>query len=201
METVFGNPIFNSQSFLLIIGRLAIDLLVITLLSTVFLSYANKKESIFTFVAFNVPVFFLIYLMSLTQISVGIGFGLFAIFTILRYRTQTVSLKEMSYLFLFISVAVLNGLVVSTLSLFELFFFNGLIILTAWLLEYFVEQPAETKFSVTYDKLELLRPENRSQLIEDLQQRTGLAVRSVEIKNYDFIQAVAKIQVVLDDSE
>lgn len=200
METVFGNPFFNSQSFFLIVGRLAIDLLVITLLSTIFLSYSNKKESIFTFVAFNVPVFFLIYLMSLTEISIGIGFGLFAIFTILRYRTQTVSLKEMSYLFLFISVAVMNGLVVANLSFVELIFFNGLIILTAWLLEYFVEQKTKQTVSVTYDKVELLRPENRSLLIEDLQLRTGLTIQSVEVKNYDFIQAVAKIQVVFDDN-
>ena len=197
METIFGLPFFDGQSFAIIFSRFALNLASVFLLAFVYRVYSTKRDILFTFIAFNVPVFFLIYLMSFTEIGIGVGFGLFAIFTILRYRTQTVSLKDMSYLFLFISLGVINAVVAFGLTFIELLSFNLIIVVATWLLEQTIKQDNTQNFQITYDLIENLHPQNRTILLEDLKTRFGYDVIDVQILTLDAVKSVAKIQVVV----
>lgn len=198
MDTLFGVPWFHLEHFTLIVSRLALNTLVITLLSMLYQRYSAKQENLFTFISFNLPIFFIVYLMSLTEISIGIGFGLFAIFTILRYRTETVSLKDMSYLFLYISVAVFNALVTPAISLVELFFFNAVLLATVVVLEQIIQKDEKRDFQITYDNIENLKPANNTLLLTDLKDRTGYEIYDVRVKNIDLHTGIAKIQVFFD---
>ncbi len=198
MDTIFGVPWFHLDHFTLIVSRLALNTLVISLLSMLYRRYSGKQENLFTFISFNLPIFFIVYLMSLTEISIGIGFGLFAIFTILRYRTETVSLKDMSYLFLYIAVAVFNALVTPAVSLVELLFFNLVVLATVVVLEKMIQKDEKRDFQLTYDNVENLKPENKTLLLEDLKSRTGFEVFDVRVKNIDLHTGLAKLQVFFE---
>ena len=155
----------------------------------------KNKDYLFTYFLFNIIIFMLCYMMRNTQLEIGVAFGLFAVFSILRYRTLNVSVMDMAYLFLIISVGVINSLSNEKVSITEILFANFLIVGVIYILEkIWLVRVASSKV-IVYEKIENIRPENYEKLLADLKDRTGLEVHRVEIGRVDFMRDVARIKI------
>lgn len=165
-----------------------------------FIYYPRQRDRdyVFTFFAFNTIIFFVMGLLNNTELSIGVGFGLFAIFSILRYRTDTVPIHEMTYLFVLIALAVVNALLLHAESYVEFLVINTAVIVILYVLEKEWGFHYELRKSITYERIDMIRPENRDLLIADLQERTGLPISRLEIGRIDFLRDSADIQVYYD---
>src|ERR1044071_6462334 len=141
----------------------------------------KNKDYLFTYFLFNIIIFVLCYMMKNSQLEIGVAFGLFAVFSILRYRTLNVSVMDMAYLFLVISIGVINSLSNDQVSITEMIFANILVVVVIYVMEkVWLVKHASSKI-VVYEKIENIRPENHDKLIADLRDRTGLDIHRVEI--------------------
>lgn len=155
----------------------------------------KRRDYFFTLILLSVSVFFLIYLLGSVKVKIGFALGLFAIFGILRYRTETIPVREMTYMFSVICLSVINALA-DTLSVAELLVPNISVILLIWGFEKFVLRADISSKLILYDRIELITSERREELIADLQQRTGLRILKVTVGSVDFLKdsAVLKIE-------
>ena len=163
----------------------------------IYYRYSRRRDYYVTYMLFSSGMFVLLWLMQILDIQTGFVLGLFAIFGMIRYRTETVPVREMNYMFLIIAVSVINSLSLKAdgLSWYLLLFANIVIILLAWVFEAWqVRKRTSTKI-ILYEKIENIKPENRAALIADLEERTGLKVLDVEIGHIDFLRDVAYINV------
>jgi hypothetical protein len=192
----FGIEVINLKDFLELAIRFAFNTFVI-LIAVRYLYYptTKRKDYLFTYVLISVVIFLLCYLLNSVKLQLGFALGLFAIFGIIRYRTDSIPIKEMTYLFLVIGVSVINALANKKVSYAELLFTNFSILLVAYLLErVFLLKHESTKF-ITYEKIDLIKAERRSELIHDLEDRTGLKINRIEIGRIDFLKDTVKIKV------
>jgi hypothetical protein len=143
---------------------------------------------------FSVAVFLLIFIMDNVSIQLGFALGLFAIFGIIRYRTETVPIREMTYLFVVIAISLINGLAIGV-SYVELIVTNLLFILVAWILEGNRLLKHTSCKIILYEKIKLIKPEKSEELLADLKERTGLDITKLEIGHIDFLRDVAYIKV------
>lgn len=155
----------------------------------------RRKDYLFTYILISTIVFLLCFVLSSVDLGVGMALGLFAIFGIIRYRTGQIPIREMTYLFIVIGQAVINALANSEISLFELLFTNGIILLSVWLIERPWSLNHISQKIVHYDRIELIKPEMYQELIVDLQKRLGLTISKVEVGDVDFIRDTAKLVV------
>ncbi|MBK9730266.1 MAG: DUF4956 domain-containing protein [Chitinophagaceae bacterium] len=155
----------------------------------------KNKDYLFTYFLFNIIIFMLCYMMRNTQLEIGVAFGLFAVFSILRYRTLNVGVMDMAYLFLIISVGVINSMSNENVSIAEILFANFLIVSVIFILEKIWLVRIAANKVVVYEKIENIRPENYDKLIADLKERTGLNVHRVEIGRIDFMRDIARIRI------
>ena len=190
-----GAPLFDSFSFWLLLFRFVFNLLICWMIIQFFYySKSRRKDFYFTFMLFSVSVFLLIFLMDKVSIALGFALGLFAIFGIIRYRTETVPIREMTYLFVVIGISLINGLA-SGVSYAELFLTNILFILVIWALESNKLLKHTSCKIILYEKIQLIKPERYNELIVDLKERTGLDIIKAEIGHIDFLRDVAYINV------
>ena len=161
----------------------------------------HRRDYFFTLVLLSVSIFFLIYLLGSVKVKIGFALGLFAIFGVLRYRTETIPVREMSYMFGVISLSVINALA-DALSFVELLLPNAAIALLIWLFEALVLKGNLATKLILYDRIELITPERRSELLEDLLKRTGLNITKVNVGSIDFLKdtAILKIEYENDGS-
>lgn len=193
--TFLGIPLCDTISVMQLGVQFLINLLVCS--AIVWLFYypkSHRKDFAVTFMLFSSAVFMLLFFMKSVGIDVSIGLGLFMIFGIMRYRTEMVPIREMTYLFLSIAVAVINGINLMV-SYAELALANGLIIAILYILEYHVMRRKEASRLVCYERIELIRPERRGELIADLEERLGHKVLRVDVGNVDFLRDVAFLKV------
>lgn len=155
---------------------------------------SRRRDYYFTFSLIAVSVFLLIILMGGVKMKVGFALGIFAIFGIIRYRTESVPIREMTYLFVIIAISVINALAVQ-LSIAELLMANVLFILSVWLLESERWLKHVSCKLVLYDKIQLITPDKREELIDDLRKRIGIDVNKVEIGHVDFLRDAVFIKV------
>lgn len=155
---------------------------------------SKRRDYFFTFLLIAISVFLLIFLMGGVKLKIGFALGLFAIFGIIRYRTESVPIREMTYLFLIIAVSAINGLATS-ISYVELLATNLLFILSIWACEsnHWVKHVASKL--VMYDNINLITPEKEAELIEDLKKRTGLEIMRVEVGAIDFSKDTAMVKI------
>lgn len=151
----------------------------------------NKGFSV-TFMLFSAVVFLLLYFMGGVSLDITVGLGLFMIFGIMRYRTEMVPIREMTYLFVTIATAVINGINAINDSLI---ISNILLIALLTIIEYGIGRKREVSKLVCYERIELIRPERRTELIADLEQRLGHKINRVEVGNVDFLRDVAFLKV------
>lgn len=193
--TFLGIPLCDTTSVLQLGVQFLINLAVCS--AIVWLFYypkSHRKDFSVTFMLFSSAVFILLFFMKSVGIDVSIGLGLFMIFGIMRYRTEMVPIREMTYLFLSIAVAVINGINLMV-SYAELALANGLILAVLYVLEYHVVRRREATKLVCYERIELIRPERREELIADLEERLGHKVERVDVGNVDFLRDVAFLKV------
>ena len=127
--------------------------------------------------------------------QMGFALGLFAVFGILRYRTEAIPIRQMTYLFIVIGISMINALSNKSISIFEVLFTNGLIALITYLIDRLWFQTVEEKKSIVYEKIELIKPENKQELIQDLKERTGLPIHEVKVDKIDFLKDTAAVTI------
>jgi hypothetical protein len=154
----------------------------------------HRRDYFFTLVLLSVSIFFLIYLLGSVKVKIGFALGLFAIFGVLRYRTETIPVREMSYMFGVISLSVINALA-DSLSFVELLIPNLAIALLIWMFETFVLRKNLASKLILYDRIELIDPARREELLEDLAKRTGLKITKLNIGSVDFLKDSAIIKI------
>jgi hypothetical protein len=159
---------------------------------------SNRRDFYFTFMLMSVVIFFLVYFMIFVledlkgKTGIGIGIGLFGIFSIMRYRTDSMPVREMTYLFVVVALAVVNAIAASV-SIVELLATNIIIVLAIWICESRLKViPCKM---VQYDRIELITPDRREEMIADLEKRLGLKVKYVEMGGVDFLRDMAVVKV------
>ena len=163
-----------------------------------FIYYKNNKRKndfVFTYFMFNSLIFFFAYILGSLTINMGFAFGLFAVFAILRYRTNPIPIKEMTYLFIVITIGVINSLGGDSVQISVLIMANSILTIMAYLLENYWQKNYLVTRSVTYKKIENLKPENHDQLLMDLKDSTGLDIESFEIKRMNLETGSARIKI------
>jgi hypothetical protein len=174
--------------------RLAINLLAVTvLIRYIYFNRYKSSENFFTFFIFNLIIFLITFILNKSEMSMGAAFGLFAVFSMLRYRTEGISTKEMTYLFLVIAVGLITALSKGTW--FEIFFINLLIVVATWVLESSLFMKKEESKIIQYENIEMIQPEFRDALKADLEKRMGLKINRFEIGKVDFLRDSAMIKV------
>ncbi len=174
--------------------RLGIDLLAaFVLVRLIYFRRYKSSENFFTFFIFNIIIFMITFILNKSDMSMGAAFGLFAVFSMLRYRTEGISTKDMTYLFLSIAIGLITALSKGTW--FELLLINFIILFFTYLLESsFLIKKEETKI-IQYENIEMIQPEFRAELLADLEKRMGLKIHRIAIGKIDFLKDTAIIKV------
>lgn len=179
-----------NQTFFL---SLLINLLtVFIIVRLIYYNNYHKQEVFFTYFLFNIAIFLLTFLLNKIKISIGAAFGLFAVFSMLRYRTEGISMKDMTYLFIVITVGLVSAI---QLDFIDLAIINGIIILSTFLLDGNLFMKREYSKIVNYEKIELIQPDKQQELLADLKLRTGLNIHHVSVAKIDFLRDMAILNV------
>ena len=198
---LFDLILFNEDVYMLIF-RLLINLFFMTLIIR-FLYYpiSKRKDYLFSYYLIGIIIFFLCFGLKKMEIDNGMGFALFAIFGIIRYRTDAIEIKEMTYLFLIIGMSVINSLASNKVSIAEMAIVNmSLVAITyglerVWLLKH------ETRKTVVYERIDLIQPDRMEEIKSDLEMRTGLNINRVEVGKIDFLNDTAQVRIYYFDDD
>jgi len=174
--------------------RLSVDLVsVFILVRFIYYPIYKNREFFFTFFIFNLIIFLITFLLNKVEMSMGAAFGLFAVFSMLRYRTEGSSMKDMTYLFLAIAMGLITA--VSKGSWDELSMLNLIILAFTYLLESSVLLKKEASKVIQYENIEMIKPEFQKELIADLENRTGIKINRIAISKIDFLKDTAVIRI------
>jgi hypothetical protein len=185
------------ETFLLSFGfNLLVALIVVRF---IYYPSTHNKSYVFTFLAFNTIIFFVLSFLASIEIGVGVGFGLFAIFSILRYRTDPIPIREMTYLFIIAALPVMNSAGVYVSIWPQLIAANLAILAIMLVLEKGWGFRYETSKQIVYEKIELIRPDRQAELQADLEKRTGLKIKRLVVGKVDFLRDIANIKVYYED--
>lgn len=195
------SPIMSSLDVWQLLFRFAFNSIVMwIIIHWFYYRKARRRDYYFTFALISVSIFFLIFLLGSVKMKIGFALGLFAIFGIIRYRTEQMPVREMTYLFVLIAISVINALSTS-ISLAEHILTNLIFIFCIWFSENNKWLRHVSNKLVQYDKIELIKPDKRDELIADLRERTGLNVISVEVGSIDFLRDTALLKIHYEDDE
>lgn len=198
---LFGMRLFHAD-FWELLFKFGLNLLVLfILIRLIYYPIHRKKDYLFTYFLFNILIFFLCVLLNSVKLSIGFAFGLFAIFGVLRYRTEQISIKDMTYLFAVITIAVINSLASKKVSITELVFTDGMILLVTLVLERVWLTRHEAMRQLIYERIDLIKPENRALLMADLHERLGVRVSRVEVGRIDLLRDTAQLRVFYYEDE
>jgi Domain of unknown function (DUF4956) len=197
-ETTASSFIWFDKVSMKFISRFLVDIVSVTILVR-FIYYRIYKRTDFflTFFGFNIVIFLITYLLNKVEMSLGAAFGLFAVFSILRYRTEAISTKDMTYLFMVIAVGLITA--ISKGSWDDLSIMAGIVLGIIALLESNILIRRENSKPLIYDRIQLISPEKRPEMLVDLCERTGLKVHRVDIINYDFLKDSAMVTIYYYD--
>lgn len=200
-ESFGAERLLEAGAVLRLLARLALDLAVVGLLAFgVYFRRHRNRDQVFTLVSINAVTFLFCFTLRDVNIELGFALGLFAVFGILRYRTEPVSTRDLTYLFLAIGVAILNSVGINAhTSLAEALVADGAILGVAALLEAIPLGARGGARAVLYDRIALLAPGRERELHDDLGVRTGLGVRSVRVERLDLLRDAAEITVHFED--
>ena len=194
-----------SNDFLMMFVRLLINIVFTWLIiDRLYYRKSRRRDFYFTFMLISVAIFFIVFFMIFVledmkgKTSMGVGIGLFGIFSIMRYRTDAMPVREMTYLFVIIALSLVNAVSVNV-PLFEVILTNLIISAAVWLCELHIKtRPTRL---VQYDRIELITPDRREELIADLEKRLGVKVLKVDIGSIDFLRDMAMIRVTFDGEQ
>lgn len=199
------NFFYLSNDFLMMFIRLLINCLFTWLIiDRLYYRKSRRRDFYFTFMLISVAIFFIVFFMIFVledmkgKTSMGVGIGLFGIFSIMRYRTDAMPVREMTYLFVIIALSLVNAVSVNV-PLFEVILTNLIISAAVWLCELHIKtRPTRL---VQYDRIELITPERRPELVADLEKRLGVKVTKVDVGSVDFLRDMAMIRVTFEGEQ
>ncbi len=195
----FGIKLINTEDFLSLLTRFSLNLLVIiAIVVGLYAKTSRRKDFYFSYIAVSMVIFLLCFLLVSVKIELGFALGLFAVFGIIRYRTDAIPIKEMTYLFVVIAVSVINALANKKVSYAELIMTNLLIVVGLYILEKILHLRQEIMYRVLYEKIENVQVGKEVELLNDLKIRTGKDVKRYEIERIDFLRDVAYINIFFD---
>lgn len=197
----FSMEIIDFESFSELFIRFTLNSIVLLLVVRwLYYSTTKRKDYLFTFIIIGSIVFLLCYLLGNVKIRMGFAIGLFAIFGIIRYRTNQVPIKEMTYLFLVVAISAINALVNKKMSIAEIVFSNAVIVLITYGFEKLWLLKHESVKDIIYEKIELIKPEKYNELIADLQNRTGIiSIKRVEVGKIDFLRDICRLKIYYEE--
>lgn len=185
-----------SEDFYGLLLRLGMNLFFLTILiRLLYYTKTRRKDYLFTYYLIGTITFFLCFGLMQMDIDTGMGLGLFAIFGIIRYRTDAIEIKEMTYLFMVIGISVVNALASNELSISEVGVINVTVVLLTYLLENVWLMKHETRKTINYERIDLIKSENHDLLKVDLEKRTGLTINRVEVGKIDFLNDTALVRI------
>ncbi|MEM9024538.1 MAG: DUF4956 domain-containing protein [Bacteroidota bacterium] len=193
-----GIKLINIGDFSQFVVRFAFHCLVsLVLIRGIYYPIARRKDYLFSYLLFGAIVFILCHLLLAAgdKLKLGLALGLFAIFGIIRYRTSTIPIKEMTYLFLVTGLAVINALATKKVSYAELLFANLIIIGLTFAVERVLWSKREVNKTVLYERIELIKPERHAELLQDLRERTGLDIHQVRVGRINFLRDTAELRI------
>lgn len=194
---IFNWDVFDGEKIGNLLLRFFIDFsLTLLIVQGVYARRDRNDVFVFTFFIFNLLVFFVSYIMSSIRLDMtGFGFGLFALFSILRYRTQAVKIREMTYLFTVLTIGVIHSLPASGFTLTELLFVDISIVVCLILFEVVLARNVLNSMEIRYERIELVKPERYVELLEDLKKRTGLDIVRFRVEDTNFLNDTATILI------
>ena len=199
---IFGSDFFDKKDFIELLVRSAFNFLIVGyIVRYLYYPVTKNKDYLFTYLLISITVFFLCFLLENVKLELGFALGLFAIFGIIRYRTDPIPIKEMTYLFIVIGISVMNALVNKKISHAEVIFTNVMFIAITYGLEKIWLLKHESRKNITFEKIELILPERKEELLADLRERTGLNITRVEIRNVDFLRDTANLRIFYFEDE
>ena len=189
----------NMSNFILGAGfNLAIAFLIVRF---IYYPRTRDKNYVFTFLAFNTVIYFVLGLLTSIELSIGVGFGLFALFSVLRYRADEIPIREMTYLFIVIALPVMNSALTSSGDVIKVIIANTVMLVLLFVLEKGWGFRFEVSKRITYEKIELVTPDKSELLLDDLRKRTGLPVRLAQVGRIDFVKDTAEIMIYYEEPE
>lgn len=190
MET----QVMNADFWQLLVRFIVNSIVVGGIVGLLYYPRCRRRDYSFTFMLISISIFMMIFLLGSVKVKIGFALGLFAIFGIIRYRTEQMPVREMTYLFVIIAISVINALSTS-FSWAELFATNALFIFSVSITEWSKWLRHVSTKTIKYDRIELIVPERRQELLEDLTKRTGLNIIKIEIGDLDFLKDMAIIKI------
>lgn len=188
-------PFFDDDFFKMIF-RFCLNFTFLTIIIRfIYYPISKRKDYVFTYYLISIIIFFLCFTFKKYEMDIGMALGLFAIFGIIRYRTNPVDIKEMTYLFVVIGVSIVNSLANKKVSFVEVLVTNGIIVLVLLFIEKYWALKQVVSKSIVYENIENIKPENYNLLKADLEERTGLTINSIDVGDVNFLRDVAKVTI------
>lgn len=198
---IFDIPLFDDDVFKMLFRGVMNFAFLYIIIRWIYYPITKRKDYLFTYFMIGFVVFFICFTLKKFELGLGMALGLFAIFGIIRYRTDPIPIKEMTYLFLVIGISVINALANKKMSYAEILLANGLILLLTYVLEKVWLLKHETRKNILLEKIELIKPENYELLKEDLESRTGLKINRIVIGKVDFLRDTANVTIYYYDDK
>lgn len=210
MAELIGITFFGPKQFVSLVIRFVINFIVVAVIARYFyFPKSNRRDYMFVFIIMSISIFMLVTLMEGDVMNTGAALGLFAIFGIIRYRTEAVPIREMTYLFMLVAVSVVNAMARaeyhpksdywSGVGLLTIVFANLMFVMLAWLFESSKLVSSNCSKYIKYDNVSLIAPDKREELKADLEKRTGLKILKVEVGMIDFLKDSCLIRIYYDD--
>lgn len=194
--SIMGVQLINFHNIGYLLAKLAIDLIfAFIILRLIFYPVYKERDYLFTTFMINVTVFLVCFMLGSIKLKIGFAFGLFAVFSIIRYRTEQIPIRQMTYMFTAIIIAVLNALSDDGISYSELFMANLVVLVTIFILEKNLLHSRDLVKVIKYEKIDLIKPENYNLLIKDLTERTGFKIQKAEIESINFLNDTSMIKI------
>jgi hypothetical protein len=199
---LYNYEIVDIAGFTELLIRFALNTTMLLLLVRwLYYTSTRRKDYLFTYFLIGSIIFLLCYLLGNVKIQMGFALGLFAIFGILRYRTDAIPIKEMTYLFVVVAISAINALANKKISAVELLFSNAIIVFIAYGFEKLWFLSHESVKEIVYEKMELIKPGNYDQLLADLQDRTGIEkIKRVELGKIDFLRDICQLKIFYEEN-
>lgn len=186
----------NNPTFIEIMLRFVMNLFFITIMIRyIYFKYAKQEGLLFTLFIMGIMVFFITAILGNIYMEMSFAFGLFAIFAIMRFRTSSISIKDMAYIFAVVGISMINALKVLKFPMFGIIIFNIIILLSAYILEEYNQKHNTDSHLITYENIELLKPDREQKLYKEISTLTGKEVFRVKIHRVDYRRGTAVIEV------
>ncbi len=199
-ELALDAPLIDRAGFVELLLHFFLNMVVVLgIIRFFYYPKSRRRDYFFTFTLISISIFLMIFLLGSVKLKIGFALGLFAIFGIIRYRTESMPVREMTYLFVIIAISVINALAVN-LSYAELACTDLIFVLCIWLCESNRWLKHVSCKLVQYDRIELIVPQRQDELLEDLRQRTGLPIIKVEVGYIDFLRDAAMLKIYYEPS-